>query len=140
MVVIEVTTNFGRTVDSQTSLFTFPFNIKTITSSKLIVHFTKVNLVQKIQIGEIFLSFARQDFIGESQKKDKIVEELLSTLHVAMLEYGLDASSPSVDKCKVLISSLENHSKKLKEKYEKDKEEDDEKLLQELKGKCESTH
>lgn len=37
-------------------------------------------------------------------------------------------------------SLLNNNLKKLKEKYEKDKVDDQEKLLQELKGKCETTH
>lgn len=68
---------------------------------------------------------------------DKIVEELLTTLHDAMLECELDLATPSVDKCKVLINSLKNYSEKLKQKYEKDRDEDKEKLLLELKGKCE---
>lgn len=61
-------------------------------------------------------------------------------LHVVMPECQLDPNTSSVDKCKMLISYLNNHVEKLKEKYEKDRADGRDKLLHELKGKCETTH
>lgn len=56
---VKIGTNLGTIDESWKSLFVSPLNIEPITSSKLIVDFTKVDPVQKFQIGEAFLSFTK---------------------------------------------------------------------------------
>lgn len=118
-------TNSSSSEDVWKKIFSAPWTLPLITSSMQSVEFSNIDLVQKIEIGEAFISSTRQDF----QKKDKIIEDLLATLHTAVPECQLDPNTPNVEKYKMLICPLGNHVEKIREKYEKDKVDDKEKLI-----------
>lgn len=94
-----------------------------------------IDLLQKLEIGEAFISSTRQDL----WKNDKIVEDLQVALHAIVPECQLDPNTPITEKYKTLISSLGSHAKKIRKKYEKDLANDREIVLQEFKTKCDTS-
>lgn len=87
--------------------------------------FSNVDLVQKLEIGEAFISSTRQDF----RKGNKVVEDLLTTLHATIPKCQLVPNTPNTKKYKILINSLGSRAESIKNKYEKDLANDKENLL-----------